>query len=153
MLLTKLTLCPLFHPPFNFLFSVPSSTFSLCNMSYQTGDCVYLPPDCYQFPVKPHTTPKEHSEVSKVCIYMYMYVVCANRGGGTGLADPATAGPMFWQTMVLDKHQVALSVPLRGYIATYWGPGSTESLFTSLVAMQQNLKCLDTYLVSFPRRE
>ena len=67
------------------------------------------------------------------------------RGGGTGPADPATAGPMFSQTMVLDKHQTALSVPLRGYIATYWGPGSRESLFTSPVAMQQNLKCLDTY--------
>ena len=48
---------------------LPSSSFSLCNVSYQTGDCVYLPPDCYQFLVKPQTTPKEHSEVSEVCTY------------------------------------------------------------------------------------
>ena len=40
--------------------------------------------------------------------------------------------------MVLAEHQAALSVLLRGYIATYWGPGSRESLFTSPVAMQQN---------------
>ena len=35
------------------------------------------------------------------------------------------------------QHQAALSVLLCGYIATYWGPGSRESLFTSPVALQQ----------------
>jgi len=41
---------------------VKYSSFSLCNVPYRTGDCVYLPPDCYHFPVKPHTTPKKHKK-------------------------------------------------------------------------------------------
>ena len=41
---------------------------------------------------------------------------------------------------ILHCHRVLL----RGYIATYWGPGSRESLFTSPVALQQ---CLDTYCI------
>ena len=44
------------------------------------------------------------------------------------------------------QRQAALSVLLCGYIATYWGPGSRESLFTSPVALQQNLKCLEDTL-------
>ena len=42
------------------------SLFSLGHMEYRTGDCVYLPPDTYQFPVKPRPIPKKHRKEAPV---------------------------------------------------------------------------------------
>ena len=56
--------------------SIPRS-FSLHNVKYSIGDCVYLPPSSYKFPVKKNPKPTQtvkKENVSTTCCLGYMYI-------------------------------------------------------------------------------